>query len=138
MKVPNYLSRLTASPRKDILLAFSSMLRSVASRLFYAEGTGTWVCNRKQKENFSQMKALKTFVLLLTVIIFPAAVFAGYGVNGSNSYLAGLGTPDDYVLVQHDPELSQGADASIEAWVYITDMSSLNYIIAKGTQMGTS
>lgn len=137
MKVPNYLSRLASSPR----IKHSASLRHYVEECRQPALLKALVPDFaiQTKGELSKMKALKTLVLLLlTVIIFPAAVFAGYGVNGSNSYLAGLGTPDDYVLVQHDPELSQGADASIEAWIYITDMTSLNYIIVKGSQMGTS
>jgi subtilisin-like proprotein convertase family protein len=89
------------------------------------------------------MKAQNIILLLIAVlIIFPGKVISqeidGYGLNGSNQYLGGLGTTDDYVSVPHDPDLSQGADASIEAWIYITDQSTLNYIIAKGAQQGTS
>lgn len=105
------------------------------------------------------MKAQKLFLLLITIIIFPGISFSqdddntfkngrpnlentlqtdGYGLNGSNSYLGGLGTVNDYVRVDHDPVFNQSADGSIEAWIYITDISEINYILAKGSQLGTS
>lgn len=118
---------------------------------------------KKQKGEISAMKALNIILFLITVIIFPGMLFSqesegiqdyslksgrtnpvstqqidGYGQNGSNNYLGGLGSVNDYVRISHSEEFNQGIDGSIEAWVYITDQSSLNYILAKGSQQGTS
>ena len=105
------------------------------------------------------MKAQNFILLLIALIIFPGMTYSqdndhtfkngrtnlentlqtdGYGLSGSNNYLGGLGTQNDYVSIPHDPELGQAADGSIEAWIYITDLSTLNYIISKGSQQGTS
>ena len=156
MKVSENFSRQIDSPRDRILLAFGSIQSNMPA--VYNEGTYGTGFVKKQKGEFLKMKAQKLFLLLIAIIIFPGLILSqdndftfkngrsnlentlqtdGYGINGSNSYLSGLGTQSDYVSIQHDPELSQAADASIEAWIYVTDLSTVNYILVKGNQQGT-
>lgn len=61
-----------------------------------------------------------------------------YGFAGSNYYLSGLGPASQYMNVPHNTTLSQNVDGSIEAWIYVTSLSGVNYIMSKGATTPTT
>jgi subtilisin-like proprotein convertase family protein len=61
-----------------------------------------------------------------------------YGFAGDNYYLSGLGATTRYMNVPHNTAYNQTADGSMEAWIYVTSLGSVNYIMTKGSSQATT